>query len=300
MGVEQPALLSETGLYSDIASKMLAPGIQPFEPSHSLWSDGAEKSRWVFLPDCETIDTSDMDNWSVPVGTKLFKEFVVDGKRIETRLIARTGPGRDDFLFGAYLWNEEETEGTFVELGERNAKGTTHDVPAVSLCEACHERMPGRILGFSAAQLNQEDASGGFTIDRLVSEGRLSRAPELGATVPGDATTQAVLGYLHANCSHCHNATEDGVEFINAFDLRITWDDMVFEDTGVYNTAFDVPVEKFVQPGITHRVVPGDSSSSGIPTRMGIRGTLDQMPPILTKEVDEEALAMVRDWIDRR
>src|SRR5688572_13510665 len=36
-----PALLSQTGLYSDIAQKTLAPYVRPFQPQFELWSDGA-------------------------------------------------------------------------------------------------------------------------------------------------------------------------------------------------------------------------------------------------------------------
>src|SRR5690606_29019974 len=54
------ALLSETGLYTDVAQKQLAPWVQPFSPRFALWSDTADKERWVYLPECALIDSSDM------------------------------------------------------------------------------------------------------------------------------------------------------------------------------------------------------------------------------------------------
>ena len=62
-----PATLSGTGLYSDLSTQTLADGVRSFAPTYQLWSDGAQKSRWVKLPPCGTIDTSDMDHWMLPL-----------------------------------------------------------------------------------------------------------------------------------------------------------------------------------------------------------------------------------------
>ena len=56
-----------------------------------------------------------MDNWDVPVGTRFFKEFSLDGKRIETRIISRIADGPRDFAYASYLWNASETEATRVD-----------------------------------------------------------------------------------------------------------------------------------------------------------------------------------------
>src|SRR5262245_54168229 len=62
VNTEPPETLSATGLYADIATKELAAYAQPFAPQFLLWSDGADKQRWVYLPECEgTIDTTDMN-----------------------------------------------------------------------------------------------------------------------------------------------------------------------------------------------------------------------------------------------
>ena len=96
------------------------------------------------------IDTSDMDEWRFPVGTKFWKEFAVstgDGPiRVETRLIERLGTDPEDVYFGAFEWNEGETEAEFRKLGETNARDTTHDIPAASACLGCHIGQPHRVL----------------------------------------------------------------------------------------------------------------------------------------------------------
>ena len=88
-----PMLLSQTGLYANIATGALAPGLQAYQPQFALWSDLATKKRWIKLPPGSKIDTSDMNYWSFPNDTKIFKEFTRDGVRVETRMIWKHGAG---------------------------------------------------------------------------------------------------------------------------------------------------------------------------------------------------------------
>ena len=67
--------LSDTGFYIDAVNLEVAPGFRRYEPRFPLWSDGAEKRRFLYLPRASKINNSDMDNWVFPVGTILVKEF---------------------------------------------------------------------------------------------------------------------------------------------------------------------------------------------------------------------------------
>ena len=51
-----------------------------YAPKFQLWSDSATKKRWIYLPPGSQIDTSDMDFWKFPVGTKVWKEFSAVGR----------------------------------------------------------------------------------------------------------------------------------------------------------------------------------------------------------------------------
>ncbi|MBK8011165.1 MAG: hypothetical protein IPK13_07420 [Deltaproteobacteria bacterium] len=290
-----PQHLSETGLYEDIATKVVAAPVESFTPQFPLWSDGADKNRWVYLPACGTIDTSDQDHWIMPVGTKLWKEFVVQGKRVETRLISRFGAGANDFSFATYLWNDDESDAEWVPLGMRNARGTAHDVPPVATCHSCHDHLEERVLGFSAVQLNHQGA--GVTVNSLVASNRLSHPDPFGSAVPGNVDAQAALGYLHANCGNCHHEDPGAIEFNTPFGLRLSWYDTSIEETGAVRTSVGVRVEKFSRPDIAFRIVPGDPESSAVVARMEDRGSLDQMPPIATKVVDQDGLDTIRPWI---
>ena len=66
-----PANLSETGLYSDIATKTIASTNLMFSPQYPLWSDGAKKKRWIYLPPKKSVDAKRVDDWVFPIGTKL-------------------------------------------------------------------------------------------------------------------------------------------------------------------------------------------------------------------------------------
>jgi hypothetical protein len=280
----QPFSLSATGMYSDIARKQVARDLIAFEPSYPLWTDGAEKRRWLRLPAGTRIDTSDMDHWRFPVGTMLFKEFSREGKRIETRLLARTGAGDGDYWFGAFVWNEDESDARLVPEGVRDARGTEHDVPHVKACGTCHNGEPGRVLGFSAVQQPNVRAE-------------LLSAPRPRAFVPpGDAVTSSALGYLHGNCAHCHNpggsARPD-----SDMDLRLAVADTRPEQTHAYRTTLGRLASSFRNAQAALRVAPGDPAHSALLYRMRDPSPQARMPPLGSEWIDRAGSAVVEDWI---
>lgn len=292
-----PQRLSETGLYRDIRKGEIAQGIRPFFPRFELWSDGAAKRRWIALPPGARIDTSDMDDWQFPVGTKLWKEFVRDGVRVETRLLQKIGPAPDDWSAVAYVWNEDETDAVAKPEGQVDARGTRHDVPTSVECLACHGGRRSRALGFSAIQLAwvPED-EGALTLDRLVAEGRLTHPPRAPIRVPGTPLEQAALGLLHANCGHCHNKRRPAGGS-PCFDPAGTSIELWLpvgvsrpEKTPAYRTT------------IPHFVRPGDPDDSWLLERFSSRGSIlgyqEQMPPLGTEEVDVEGLRTLRRWVE--
>src|SRR5580704_7565093 len=66
-----PMSLECTGLYSNIATKVVAPGVQSYAPAVPLWADYASKERWISLPPGTKIDASDPTEWLFPIGTKV-------------------------------------------------------------------------------------------------------------------------------------------------------------------------------------------------------------------------------------
>jgi hypothetical protein len=286
-----PKLLSETGLYADIAKDTLGTGVRAYEVRYPLWSDGAEKKRWVYIPPGEKIDTTDMDFWNYPAGIKAWKEFSVGGKRIETRMQYKSGPNLEDWVMIAYQWRSDGSDADAVPLGVMDASGTTHDIPSVEDCEFCHGNMQDRLLGFNAIQLSH--TLPGLKITDLISESLLTKPPSGSFTIPGSVVENEALGYLHGNCGDCHNRTSSVFARI---DMQL-WESTnkldTVQNTNGYATAVNLP-----DPGSTadNRIVPGDPAHSQIWLRMGAPGAA-QMPPIARETIDTVGREKIRAWI---
>ena len=60
---DPPPMISSSGLYSDMESRTVSPGIIPYGVNAVLWSDGATKERFIALPGTEQIEFSAGDPW---------------------------------------------------------------------------------------------------------------------------------------------------------------------------------------------------------------------------------------------
>jgi len=296
-GTSDPMLLSQTGLYANIATGELAPGVLAYQPQFLLWSDTASKRRWIKLPPCSKIDTSDMNYWVFPNDTKIFKEFTRDGVRVETRMIWKHGAG--DWFMMAYKWNDTHDEAVAVPNGEMNASGTQHDIPAQEGCTTCHGSMKDRVLGFTAIQLSHGLA--GLNLMQASSMGWFTNPPAGNFVVPGNAVDQAALGYLHANCGLCHN--DKSKVFQIAVDVN-TWLDTsklgTVAETPTYTSLVNVPTKPGAISHVSLRIAPGDPAGSAVHELMSLRGdVMRQMPPTGTELVDTAGVAAVDAWINK-
>ncbi len=300
--VTGPEKLSETGLYGDFATRALAEGVITYTPRFELWSDGAEKVRYLLLPEGRPIDTSDMDNWVFPVGTKSWKELKVDGRPVETRILWKVREGPKGWFQMAYLWNADGTEAFASPDGQVDANGTTHDVPAQAGCPSCHDGVRDVLISPSALQLSRPGGEG--PLSEWARAGRLSHPPSSEFDPPGTGNVQAALGYLHANCGNCHR---DGNALATKRKLRLDLktSDVQAGQTGAYLTAIKVKAWHEFE-GTTQLVVPGEPEASQLFRRMEIRDALSvheafgyQMPPTCTEEPDVEGLALIRAWIEQ-
>jgi hypothetical protein len=290
-----PAWLSETGLYAEPSARVMTANVRSYRPRFELYSDGADKRRWIQLPVGARIDASDPDDWQFPEGTRFWKEFALENRAIETRLLQKVGPAPDDWVGAAYVWLPDGSDARLALEGEADAGGTPHDVPPATQCFGCHGGRASRVLGFSAIQL-AAPADATSTRSQLVQLGAdgsfhepVPRVPVL----PGDANTQSALGYLHANCGHCHNGSRPPRAGARCFDpergfdlsLRVAELDAVTQ-TRAYASTVD---------GI---VVPGSPEHSELYRRLeGGSFFMPRMPPLGSERVDAEALVSLRRWI---
>lgn len=285
-------LLSQAGLFADVARGTLAEGVRAYRPRFELWSDGADKSRWLYVPEGTTIDTTDVDAWVFPVGTRAFKEFTRDGVRVETRMLEKTGPRT--WRAAAFVWRADQSDADATTAGSSNTLGTPHDVPTSEQCGDCHDGAADTLLGVDAIQLAYD--GDGLTTAALMADGLASAPIPERIELPGDETTAGALGYLHANCGNCHN---DGAR--NPLRLRLTVGSLArAEDTPVYQTAVGQPTRSDPLGGTDALCIvdAGVPEQSLLYLRMTRRGSSSgMMPPLGTEDVDPNAERLIGDWI---
>ena len=257
----ETTLLSETGLFEDISTQAVDARAHEYEPAYKLWSDGAQKRRWIRTP-----DGSQPDDWSLPIGARMFKQFAVDGRPIETRVFSRES--EDEWFMGTFVWRDDLSDADLIEDGVSDANGKGYEVPNNTACRLCHGSTP-RTLGWSPEQLAAE-------IDRTdpIMEG---------------------LGYLHANCGHCHGdgglAMSAGIDMV----LRLDLIDGKLDATRILESTVGRPAITSVGPEI--RIAKGRPDQSAIIYRMK---SLDgaRMPPIATHTIDEQGVLQVSRMIE--
>ena len=322
-----PEHLRDTGLYVAGSTSEVRPENLSFSPQYPLWSDGATKRRWLYLPPGTSIDASRPNAWDFPPGTRLWKEFSHD-RRVETRMIERLADG--SWRFAAYVWNEDGSDAVLAPaagvraLPVRGAPDGRYAVPSEADCRACHEGGATPVLGASALQLSPDrdplaphaELAKASDVDlrALVASGKLRNLPPALLESPpriaaASPTERAALGYLHGNCAHCHNRQDSAVDQGGRVDAgaAVPVDLSLAQDVGagaagaeqVLRSAVGAP-SRFRSPGMpadAHLVEPGRPDESVLAVRMRSRNPNVQMPPLGTQVPDTKSLALIERWI---
>lgn len=296
-----PDRLSKTGCVDPADPKKPASGLVPYAVQAPLWSDGAQKDRWLAIPDGTNVTVKDEDgDFDFPNGTVLVKTFTVSGKRIETRLFMR----HDDGGWNGYTyeWLDDQSDAVLLPAGKTKIVGTqTWTFPSRNECVTCHSEAAGRALGPELGQLNGDyvyastnrvsnqlktlehigmfDKPLGKPVDQLTAY------PDPYGTA--DTLEHRARAYLHSNCSNCHRPKGGGR---GNMDLR-------------YGTAFKDTASCNVDPeagdiGVTGAklLVPGDPSKSLLSVRPH-SPAVNRMPPLASSVVDEPGVKVIDDWI---
>ena len=298
-----------TGLYASFADRTLSADALAYKPAIEFWSDGAAKLRWLSLPAGTKIDVTSIDEWKFPVGTRVWKEFKVGGKRIETRFYTKLPD--DSWKHATYRWSDDESTATRKDTGEKipgiGPDGGVYEVPDTNACNDCHNGRTDQLLGIEAVNLGLPGATG-LTLDALAAGGYLSATPaKTKLALPGDATAQAALGFLHTNCGACHNDNSNALARSRAHFLilatELTGTEAV-TDLDLYKQAWcqdarmsesDGTPYKYIRGGSTTRSLASVLSGYRVPTNEDPDDR--QMPPIVTRAVDFTGHAALDAWI---
>ncbi len=307
-GATPPMALECTGLYTDLATKTLAPGVRAYAPAVPLWSDGAEKERWIYLPPGTKIDATDPSEWVFPVGTKAWKQFSRDGKRVETRLWQKVQANY--WVRTAYAWNADETKATLSSGGDMpwGTDGGVYHIPTPDECDQCHRGRTDHLLGFEQVSLGLAGATG-LTLPELVKEQLITPVPASTSLTVGDDGTgvgAAPLKWLHINCgASCHNGNSNATAYGSGMRLRLDPTQL----DGRSSAGFDARTTTLGLLATTPtwngqtRIVPGDPMHSLLVKLITNRGTdnpvANQMPPIASNVVDGPDTQVVIDWISK-
>jgi cytochrome c553 len=319
-----PALLSETGLYAGEGTMRIDPLNRPFSPQYPLWTDGATKKRWIRLPAGAAIDATNVSRWEFPIGTKFWKEFAFDGRKVETRMLWRVSADR--WVFATYAWNDAQTDAALapdagIPGAAEVAPGKRHSIPSIADCRSCHDSARTEILGFDALNLSDDrdpNAPHGepltremITLKTLMHESLIyPKRPELIETPPRIAASspdaRAALGYLSTNCGSCHNR-ESSIASLGLILKHSISEPRGDKPSGLSNSECTPAVTTTVgarghwvvpeKPEESRLINPGHPESSALVRRMKSRRPSSQMPPLGTVVVDKQGVDLVTSWI---
>lgn len=323
----QAGLLSASGCVEPADAKKPAATLMPYGVASPLWSDSAEKHRYIALPDDTVVHVRDCSStpsecdapedggtgqddgdWDFPIGTVFMKTFALEGKLIETRLLMRKG--EFDWWGFSYRWRDDQSD---AELLASNTDGYDAEVegplgpqtwhfPSRQQCLQCHTTAAGVSLGLDTSQLNGDfeypNGAVGNQIETLAHAGVFEATPAPEPAYPDPSNRDLPLeararSYLHANCSLCHRPGSN----YTGFDLRFS---VAFEDTELCGQA---PDKGDLGVSGALRIAPGEPEKSVLSLRMHSLETATngsfryRMPQIGSRVVDELGTSVVDDWI---
>ncbi len=308
--------LSTYRLFTDVARQAADPALVPYDLATPLFSDYADKRRWLYLPPGGVAAWRDVDALELPIGAMLVKTCAyADDRRspaagqrlLETRLLFRQLGG---WKAAAYVYREDGTDADLAVDGDAIDAAWVHDdgaprtnrylVPDTNQCLNCHGEHAARMapLGPKVRHLNRPTIDGAANqLQRLIDAGLLTGAPDP-STWPRDPALDdptaplaaRARAWLDVHCAHCHNGTGAartvGLDFSSAQTNP--------EALGVCK----LPVAGGAATGgRRYDVVPGQPDQSILVFRLESTDPELRMPSLGRNLVDAEGLALIRAWI---
>lgn len=319
MAATPPTKLSVYGLFVDPSAKTPSPGVLPYELNTALFSDYAQKRRYLYVPSGQSATYKAEGAFEFPVGSVLVKTFEYHARQnddaspvrtLETRLLVRTASG---WSARPYIWNAKGTEAILTPVGgpigvdihdaRDKLLSIAYRVPNQNQCKTCH--LTGGALapiGPKAANLNRDYAyayAGGVQnqLVQWTKLGILRGAPDP-AQAPKNAdfsnlslSPQArARAWLDINCGHCHKP--DGSASNTGLFLTATTTDP--SQLGIGRR----PVSAGRGSGeLLFDIVPGHPEQSILLHRMQSTEPGVAMPELGRTLVHQEAVDAIRTWI---
>jgi uncharacterized repeat protein (TIGR03806 family) len=304
-------------LFTDDGAQQPNAGVTPYALNTPLFSDYAEKSRFLYLPPGTHAAWRQTGALALPVGATLIKTFAYPAdfrrpgekvRKLETRLLIHR---RSGWVALAYVWNDAQTEAVLKRAGKRIAVGfvdaqgqarqVDYHVPNANQCKECHS-LAGRIapIGVKARNLNGPFAYPDGAENQLahwVRTGLLTGAPDLAKAPrtavwddPAEPLEARGRAYLDGNCGHCHNprgmASNTGL-FLDLEETRPARLGIGKRPVAAGKGSGDLETD----------LAPGRPDASIVAYRMASTDPGVMMPELGRSLVHEEGLALVRAYI---
>jgi uncharacterized repeat protein (TIGR03806 family) len=311
-----PALLSQTGAFTDLRTLTPAAGLIPYDLIVPFWSDGAAKVRYMALPKGQQIGFTPDGEWTFPAGTVFVKTFELPTdeanpqirRRLETRLLVRDDKGG---VYGAdYKWRPDNSDADLLanslieNVAIRRRDGSTREqpwyYPSRENCLTCHNAHTSGVLGLKTRQLNRtltypsgvsDNELRTFNhlqlLDTKLSDAQLQALPTLAAmTDKSRSIEDRARSYLDANCGHCHRPGGTVAYFDARFSTPLAKQELI-DGPILINEGIDRP----------HVVAPHDIWRSIAYMRINTNDDI-RMPPIARETIDTQGVQLLREWVN--
>lgn len=315
---EKPAArLAAYRLFLDEGGRRPNAGVTPYSLNTPLFTDYADKERYLYLPPGRSARYRARGVLDLPVGATLVKTFSYPAdlrrpgeasRSVETRILIRKAKGWEA---QTYVWNADQTEAVLKRAGMRLTVNTVdksgrplaidYAVPNTNQCKECHSQSGALVpIGPKARNLNGEHAYAGGKenqLQHLRNAGLLVGLPSL-EEIPKTAdwtdlqlpVADRARAYLDANCGHCHAARG----MASNSGLFLDWETQKPSQLGVGKR----PVAAGRgSGGLDFDIAPGHPDQSILFYRMASLEPGVMMPELGRSLIHQEGLDLIREYL---
>lgn len=315
---ERKQKLSEYNFFTGrLADLKPAGDVVPYDINMALFSNYAEKLRFIKLPEGKQATYNDEEGLELPNGTVIIKNFYYEndfrkpgkGRRIiETRLLVNEEKGWTAY---PYVWNDEQTEAFYDVAGDIkkvsyvNTEGKQinidYIIPNKNQCRGCHFRDNKMIpIGPTGMQLNREYGYATGKQNQLVywqQHDLLKGLPALSTIKKypmlndeSQTVDERARAYLDVNCGTCHHPQGPA----NTSGLFLHYDQDASVELGIMKS----PVAAGRGAGKnSFDIVPGKPHKSILSFRMQTNDPGIAMPELGREQVHKEGVKLIKKWI---
>jgi uncharacterized repeat protein (TIGR03806 family) len=311
--------LSEYGLFRDLVKQLPSPNVIAYALNSYSFLDQAIQQNFVYIPSGQFSTFRPDIQFDFPVGSILVQNirFPIDlrnpdlGSRlVETRLLIHQNHG---WTGVPYLWEADQSDAQRAVIGGKTKitviqhngmpLSFSYLTPNMNQCKQCHWKDEAMVpIGITARNLNRKIRLNNVDVDQLAHwqhlgllEGKpddqksVQRIPDWRDNAAG-SLDQRARAWLDVNCAHCH--CPGGPAIASGLDLSFDQDNPV--RFGIYKP----PVAAGRgSSGLRFSILPREPEKSFLLHRVLSTELGVMMPPLGRSLADQEAAALLREWI---